>query len=483
MFFMPMTPFTVAGGLVTLSDPTTGVFRMPDFDLIVLGAGSGGVRAARLAAAAGRRVAVVEQSRVGGTCVMRGCVPKKMLVIGAHFAEDIADARGFGWDFGSLSFDWARLVAAKNGELARLEGVYTRMLRDSGVTLVEGRGRLVDVRTVAVGERRMTADTILIATGGRPHLPDVPGIEHAITSDQALDLMQLPERVVIVGGGYIAVEFAGIFNALGARVTQVVRADTVLRGFDQDLRIALAEEMIRKGIELRAETVVHSIEKLGRNYSLRLSGEETVEADLVLYATGRVPNSDGIGLEAAGVAVDERGAVVVDDYSRTTVDGVWAVGDVTNRINLTPVALAEAMAFVESAIHGRITAADRDDVPSAVFSLPPLATVGLTEAKARARHGCIDVYQTRFRPLRNTLAGRDERTMMKMVVERASQRLLGVHMVGADAPEIIQGFAVALKCGATKAQVDATIGIHPTAAEELVTLRDRRPDPDPDCED
>ncbi|MGE5503222.1 MAG: glutathione-disulfide reductase [Actinomycetota bacterium] len=456
---------------------------MSEFDLVVLGAGSGGVRAARLAAQAGARVAVVEEGRVGGTCVLRGCVPKKLLVIGAHFAEDIADARGFGWDFGSLSFDWARLVAAKNAELARLEGVYTRMLRDAGVTLIEGRGRLLDNRTVAVGERRMTAATILIATGGRPHLPVVPGIEHAITSNEALDLMQLPERVTIVGGGYIAVEFAGIFNALGAKVTQVVRADTVLRGFDQDLRIALAEEMIRKGIELRAETQVHSIERLGRSYSLRLSGEETLDADLVLYATGRVPNTDGLGLEAAGVAVDARGAVVVDDYSRTTADGVWAVGDVTNRINLTPVALAEAVAFVETAIHGRVTAADRDDVPSAVFSLPPVATVGLSEVKARQRYGCIDVYQTRFRPLRNTLAGREERTVMKMVVERASQRVLGVHMVGPDAPEIVQGFAVAVKCGATKAQVDATIGIHPTAAEELVTLRDRRPDPNPECDE
>ncbi len=446
-----------------------------DFDLITLGAGSGGVRASRLAAAAGWRVAVVEESRVGGTCVMRGCVPKKLLVYGAHFAEDLTDSLGYGWNIEGLDFDWARLVAAKNAELHRLEGVYNRILRDNGVTVIEGRGRLADSHTVMVGGEAYTAKTILIATGGRPSLPDVPGIEHAVTSNEALDLMQLPERVVIVGGGYIAVEFAGIFNALGVKVSQILRGDTVLRGFDQDVRAALAEEMIRKGVDLRCETVVRSIERSGRSYSLRLSGDETIETDLILYATGRSPNSAGLGLEGVGVAVNRDGAIVVDAYSRTSVENIWAVGDVTDRVNLTPVAIAEAMAFVKTAIQGTPTAMAYDNIPSAVFSQPPIGTVGLTEDEARRRHGEVDVYLSRFKPMRNILAGRDERTMMKLIVERASDRVVGVHMVGQDAPEILQGFAVALTCGATKAQFDATVGIHPTAAEELVTMREPRP--------
>ncbi|CAA7625147.1 glutathione-disulfide reductase [Magnetospirillum sp. SS-4] len=446
-----------------------------DFDLITLGAGSGGVRASRLAAQAGKRVAVVEESRVGGTCVMRGCVPKKLLVYGAHFAQDLADCQGYGWDVEGVAFDWPRLIAAKNAELNRLEGVYQRILRDSGVTLIEGRGTLADAHTVMVGGRSHTADTILIATGGRPSLPDIPGIEHAITSNEALDLMQLPGRVVIVGGGYIAVEFAGIFNALGAAVVQVLRGDTVLRGFDQDIRAALAEEMVRAGIDLRTETQVQSIERNDHGYSLRLTGDETVEADLVLYATGRAPNTAGLGLERAGVALNGKGAVVVDEYSRTSVANIWAVGDVTDRVNLTPVAINEAVAFVRTAFLGMPAAMDYDAIPSAVFSQPPIATVGLTEAEACRRYGEIDVYLSRFKPMRNILAGRDERTMMKLLVDRASDRVVGLHMAGADAPEIVQGFAVALKCGATKAQFDATVGIHPTAAEELVTMRERRP--------
>ncbi|MGE5548635.1 MAG: glutathione-disulfide reductase [Solirubrobacterales bacterium] len=453
-----------------------------DFDLFVLGAGSGGVRAARLAAQIGVRVAVAEESRVGGTCVMRGCVPKKLLVYGAHFAEDLADMEGFGWSASGVSFDWARLIAAKNAELARLETVYNRILRDNGVTLLEGRGRLLDPHTVQVGGKSYSAERILIATGGRPMLPEVPGIQHAITSNEALDLMQLPERIVVVGGGYIAVEFAGIFNALGVKVTQVLRGATVLRGFDIDVRAALAEEMTGKGVNLVCETTVRSIEKVGRGYSLRLSGDETIEADLVLYATGRRPNSDGLGLEEAGVKMDSRGAVVVDEFSRTTVDHIYAVGDVTDRMNLTPVALGEARALVNTLYLGHPTAMDYQNVPTAVFSMPPIGTVGLTEEEARKRGG-IDVYLSRFKPMRNTLAGRDERTLMKMIVERPSGRVLGIHMVGTDAPEIVQGFAVALKCGATKAQVDATIGIHPTAAEELVTMRDKRPDPAPECEE
>ncbi|MBI3444427.1 MAG: glutathione-disulfide reductase [Magnetospirillum sp.] len=448
-----------------------------DFDLITLGAGSGGVRASRLAAQAGRRVAVVEESRVGGTCVMRGCVPKKLLVYGAHFADDLADSLGYGWSMEGADFDWARLVVAKNTELNRLEGVYTRILRDNGITVLEGRGHLSDAHTVMVAGKAYTAETILVATGGRPSLPEVPGIEHAITSNEALDLMQLPERVVIVGGGYIAVEFAGIFNALGVGVTMVLRGDTVLRGFDADVRASLAEEMTRKGIDLRAETVVRSIERAGHGYTVLLSGDETIEADLVMYATGRTPNTTGLGLESAGVVVNAKGAIMVDALSRTSARNIWAVGDVTDRVALTPVAIAEAASFVRTAFLGQPSAMDYDNIPSAVFSMPPIGTVGLTEAEAIKRHGYVDVYLSRFKPMRNILAERDERSMMKLIVDRASDRVLGVHMVGADAPEIVQGFAVALKCGATKAQFDATVGIHPTAAEEFVTMREKRPEP------
>ncbi len=455
-----------------------------DFDLIVLGAGSGGVRASRLAARTGARVAVVEESRVGGTCVMRGCVPKKLLVMGAHFAEDLADAMGFGWSMGEVSFDWARLVSAKNSELNRLETVYNRILRDNDVTLIEGRGAFVDRHTVEVKGERYSAERILIAVGGRPAMPELPGIEHAISSNEALDLMQLPERMVIVGGGYIAVEFAGIFSALGVKVTQILRGATVLRGFDTDVRAALAEEMTKKGVTLLCETVVKSIEKTRAGYSLRLSGDETIETDLVMYATGRKPNTDSLGLDKVGVRVDGRGAVEVDAYSRTSADGIYAIGDVTDRMNLTPVALAEAMALVDTLYHDRPRTMEYDDIPTAVFSMPPVGTVGLSEEQARAKHGCaIDVYLSRFKPMRNTLSGRDERTLMKMIVDRASDRVLGIHVVGPDGPEIVQGFAVALKCGATKAQLDATIGIHPTAAEELVTMRDKRPDPSPECEE
>lgn len=456
-----------------------------DFDLITLGAGSGGVRASRLAAQLGQRVAVVEESRVGGTCVMRGCVPKKLLVQAAHYAEDVADAVGFGWNFEGVAFDWARLVVAKNAELNRLETVYQRILRDNGVTVLDGRGVLADAHTVAVAGKHYTGERILVATGGRPSLPDIPGIHYAITSNEALDLMQLPSRMVIVGGGYIAVEFAGIFNALGVKVTQVLRGDTVLRGFDQDVRAALAEEMVKRGVDLRCETVVESIERApGGGYSLRLAGDETLDTDLVMYATGRRPNTDGLGLEAAGVELTAAGAVKVDDYSATATPSIFAVGDVTDRMNLTPVAIAEARALVDTLYLEKPSKPDYANVPTAVFSSPPVGTVGLSEAEARARCGCdLDVYLSRFKPMRNTLSGRDERTMMKVVVERSTDRVLGLHVVGPDAPEMVQGFAVALKCGLTKAVLDSTVGIHPTAAEELVTMREKRPDPSPECQD
>ncbi|MBF0333594.1 MAG: glutathione-disulfide reductase [Alphaproteobacteria bacterium] len=449
-----------------------------DYDLVTIGAGSGGVRASRLAAGYGARVAVIEESRVGGTCVIRGCVPKKLLVYGAHFAEDFADASGYGWTVGQAQFDWGRLIDNKDAEIDRLESVYGRILREAGCEVIDGRARLADPHTVEVNGRVLTAERILIATGGRPHMPAIPGIEHAISSNEALGLAKLPSKVAIVGGGYIAVEFAGIFRALGARVTLILRGDTVLRGFDQDVRTALAGEMVRKGIDLRCESIVRGIEKCEGGVSLRLAGGDLLEVDTVLYATGRVPNTEGIGLAEAGVALDGKGAVVVDEWARTSVPHIHAVGDVTDRINLTPVALNEGRCFAETVYNANPMRMDYENVPSAVFSNPPIGSVGLTEAQARARHGKLDVYVSRFKPMRHTLSKRDERSLMKLIVERAGQRVVGCHMVGPDAPEIVQGFAVALKCGATKQQFDATVGIHPTAAEEFVTMRDALPDPE-----
>jgi glutathione reductase (NADPH) len=380
---------------------------------------------------------------------------------------------------GEPVLDWRKLQEAKDKELERLTGVYRRLLRDAGVQLLEGRGRVVDAHTVQVGERRYTAANILVATGSRPQLPEIPGIEHAITSNEALSLPELPRRVVIVGGGYIAVEFAGIFHGLGARVMLLVRGDAVLRGFDDDVRSTLTQELRKRGIDVRCETFVQSIERRADGArSVMMHSGETLEADVVLYATGRLPNTRGLGLEEAGVKLNERGAVVVDEGSRSSVESLYAVGDVTDRLNLTPVAIAEGRALVETLFHDNPMKVDHSGVPSAVFSQPPVATVGLTERQARARYGKVDVYISSFRPMKHTLSGRDERAMMKLVVERSSARVLGFHMVGLDAPEIVQGLAVALKCGVTKPQLDATVGIHPTLAEEFVTMRDKRPDPE-----
>jgi glutathione reductase (NADPH) len=449
----------------------------PDFDLITVGAGSGGVAASRRAGSYGARVAICEGDRVGGTCVIRGCVPKKLLVYGSHFREEFEDAEGFGWSVGERALDWAALVARKGREVDRLNNVYIRLLRDSGVTLLEGRATLVDARTVEVAGRRYTARHVLLATGGRPSLPtDVRGIEHAITSDEALDLPALPRRVAIVGGGYIGVEFASIFNAAGASVTMLIRGDTVLRGFDDDLRAAVTEALRKKGVDVRADLVVSDLERGPDAMNVMTTTGESFEVDAVMYATGRLPNTRAMGLEAAGVALDARGAVVVDERSRTSVEGVYAVGDCTDRLNLTPVAIAEGRALAESLFNNRPTAVDHRNVPTAVFCQPPAATVGLSEREAREAHGEVDVYVASFRPLKHAITGRDERTTMKLVVDRASQRVVGCHMVGADAPEIIQGLAIAVRCGATKADFDATVGVHPSAAEEFVTMRDRRPD-------
>ncbi|MDP3275697.1 MAG: glutathione-disulfide reductase [Deltaproteobacteria bacterium] len=450
-----------------------------DFDLFTLGAGSGGVAASRRAGSYGARVAICEDSRVGGTCVIRGCVPKKLLVYGAQFAESFSDAMGFGWSAATPSFDWGALVAAKDREVDRLNAIYLRLLRDSGVTLIEGRGRVLDAHTVEVDGRRYTAANILVATGSSPILPPVKGIEHAITSNEALSLPSLPQRVVIVGGGYIAVEFAGIFNALGARVTLLIRGESILRGFDQDLCTFLTGELRKKGVEIRCETFVQDIERHADMLNVMTRAGEEISADVVLYATGRAPNTKGLGLEACGVSLSDNGAVVVDDFSRTAVPSIYAVGDCTDRVNLTPVAIREGRAVAESIFNNNPTRVDHRNIASAVFSQPPAATVGLTEAEARVQHGAIDVYVTNFRGMKHSLTGRDERTLMKLVVARSDDKVLGIHMVGADAPEIIQGLAVAIQCGATKAQLDATVAIHPTAAEEFVTLRDRRPDPEP----
>lgn len=449
-----------------------------DYDLFTIGAGSGGVRASRMSASMGARVGICEESRVGGTCVIRGCVPKKLLVYGSHFAADFEDAAGFGWDVPEPAFSWARLVTAKNREIDRLNGVYKRILRENGVDLLEGRGVLVDEHTVRVGDKTVTAEKILIAVGGWPFLPDIPGIEHAITSNEALDLMDLPKRIVIVGGGYIAVEFAGIFASLGAEVTQIMRGDTVLRGFDEDLRLTLAEEMGKHGIQLHTECVVRSIEKTDGGYSLRLAHGDELETDLVMYATGRLPNTQGLGLDAVGIKTNDKGAIKVDAQYRTNVKNIHALGDVTDRVNLTPVATAEGTVLANRLFGGRKgkPKVDYDNIPSAVFSQPPLATVGLTEAEAREKYAQVDIYVSRFKAMKHTLSGRDERTFMKLVVDAETDRVVGCHMVGDDAPEIIQGLAIAMKAGATKAQFDATIGIHPTAAEEFVTMREKLPE-------
>ncbi|MCF8479792.1 MAG: glutathione-disulfide reductase [Rhodospirillum sp.] len=443
-----------------------------DYDLVTIGAGSGGVRASRLAGSYGARVAVVESSRIGGTCVMRGCVPKKLLVYGAHFAHDLEDAAGYGWTVGDVSFDWPTLVTAKNRELERLEGVYRNILRNNKVTLLEGRGKLIDAHTVAVNGKRVTAERILIGVGGWPSMPIIPGIEHAITSNEALDLMSLPKRVVIVGGGFIAVEFAGIFNALGSDVSLIIRKDRILRGFDDDIRDTLGDELKKSGIKILDGTVITQIDKRNDgSYLLKRTPGDDLETDLVMYATGRAPNTATLGLEAAGVRTNPNGSIPVDEWNRTNVDNIFAIGDVTDRIQLTPVALNEGLNFAETFFNDNPRKMDYENVASAVFSIPPVGTVGLTEEQARKR-GPVKIFRSRFRPMKYTLSGRDEKTMMKIIVDAETDRVLGCHMVGLDGPEIVQGLAVALKCGATKAQFDATVGIHPTAAEEFVTMRE-----------
>ena len=444
-----------------------------DFDLFTIGAGSGGVAGSRRAGSYGARVAICEESRVGGTCVIRGCVPKKLLVYGAQFADAFADAAGFGWTVAPPSFDWPSLIEAKDREIERLSQIYVKMLEDSGVSLLRGRGVLVDPHTIEVDGHAYTADTILVASGSHPTVPALPGIEHVISSNEALDLPALPRRIVIVGGGYIAVEFAGIFNGFGSEVVELIRRDELLYGFDDDLRVALAQEMRGRGVEIHARTHVERIEKHPHGYTVVTTGGQEFSADIVMYATGRKPNTAGIGLAELGVELDGNGAVVVDEWSQSTVPNIYAVGDVTDRINLTPVAIAEARALAETLYHDNPIRMDHRDVPSAVFSQPPIGAVGLTEAEAEREVGEVDIYRARFKPMKNTLSGRDERTMMKLVVDARTDRVLGCHMLGPDAPEIVQGLAIAVKCGASKRMFDQTVGIHPSAAEEFVTMREK----------
>ena len=444
------------------------------FDLVVVGAGSGGVRAARMAAGFGARVAVVEDRYWGGTCVNVGCVPKKLYVYASGYREHFRDAAGFGWCVGEQVFDWETLKTNRRNEILRLNGIYRKLLDEAGVQQFEARGHLANAHTVALSDGRMLhADKILIATGGWPFIPDIPGNDCAITSNEVFDLPHFPESIAVVGGGYIAVEFASIFDGLGAESHLIYRRDKVLRYFDQDIGSVLTEELKTRGVHLHLEDNVRSIERLeSGKLAVALGGREVLHVDAILYATGRQPNVTALGLENTAVALNEDGTIAVDDYYRTAEPSIFALGDVIGGPALTPVALAEAMVFARQWFGGGSEALDYSQVPTAVFSQPDVAAVGLTEAQARARHNNIVVYKTRFRHLRHTLSGNPTRIFMKLVVDGDSERVLGIHMVGEEAAEIIQGLAVALKAGVTKPVLDSTIGIHPTAAEEFVTMRE-----------
>lgn len=446
-----------------------------DYDLFTIGAGSGGVRASRVSASFNAKVAVAEESALGGTCVNVGCIPKKLLVYASHYSDDFRDAAGFGWTVGPRTIDWAKLIANKDTEIHRLNAVYRNLLDNAGVDIIEGHAQLVDPHTVAVDGKRYTAKYILVAVGSWPSIPTFPGSEHVISSNEAFYLPELPEKVIIVGGGYIGVEFAGIFHGLSAQTAQLYRGDLFLRGFDYDIRITLAEEMRKRGIDLRFKTDIAMVEKHSNILKATLIDGSVIEANQILYATGRVPKTRGLGLENAGVRLRESGAVIVDPYLRSSVESIFAIGDCTDRLMLTPVAIAEGMAVANTLFNNRPIMLDYENVATAIFSTPNCGTVGLTEEQARQRNFEVDIYISSFRPLRHTMTGSGEKTMMKLVIDRASDRVLGCHMVGPEAGEIIQGLAVALKCGATKTEFDTTIGIHPTAAEEFVTMRAKAP--------
>ncbi|MEC7204104.1 MAG: glutathione-disulfide reductase [Pseudomonadota bacterium] len=449
-----------------------------DYDMFVIGIGSGGVRAARFAANFGAKVAAAEDRYMGGTCVNVGCIPKKLFVYASHFPHDFEDAAAYGWTVGEASFDWTTLRDNKDKEIGRLNGIYENMLGNAGVEVFKARATVVDPHTVDVGGKQVTAKYILIATGGWPSVPDIPGKEHAITSNEFFHMEEWPERAIVVGGGYIAVELTGVFHGLGTNVIQLYRGPHFLRGFDDDVRHHLADEMRKQKVDLRFNANIARIEKDGDELVADLEDGTQMRTDVILYATGRSPNSANIGLEEAGVELGKGGAVLVDEGFKTSVPSIYAIGDVIDRVQLTPVALEEGMVVANELFNEKAGAVDYTNIPTAVFSQPSIGTVGLTEAQARDKYGKVDIYMSNFKALKHTLTGRDERTFMKMIVHPETDVVLGVHMVGPEAGEIVQGIGIALKAGATKATFDATIGIHPTSAEEFVTMREKVPDED-----
>lgn len=447
-----------------------------DFDLFTIGAGSGGVRASRLAAMTGAKVLVAEEDRAGGTCVIRGCIPKKYMVYASEFGRTLEHMKGYGWKVEGASYDHNLFMDRMHREIDRLSGIYARNLRNAGAELIDDRAEFVDPHTLKLTKsgKTVTAAKILIATGGWPTMPkDVEGIEHAITSAEMFHLETLPKHIVIIGGGYIGVEFAGVMSGLGAKVCLAIRKETVLRGFDEDVRTHVHEELKRKGVKVITNASPTKIEKDGDKFTVHFSNGETASGDKVLFAVGRDPHTAGLGLEKAGVKVNAKGAVVVDENSRTNVPHIFAVGDVTDRVNLTPVAIREGQAFAQTEFMDRPTSFDHADIPHAVFAQPPVGVVGLSEADARKKYGVIDIYKTKFRPMKDMLTGDEERVLMKIVVRAEDDRVVGVHIVGPDAPEIIQAVAIAVKMGATKADFDRTCALHPSIAEELVTMREK----------
>ena len=442
-----------------------------DYDLFVLGAGSGGVRASRVASSHGAKVGICEEDRVGGTCVIRGCIPKKLFVYASEYFEELEDSAAYGWNIDINSFSWETLLKNKDNEIDRLNEIYKKILRNNNVELFESRGTFIDNHTLQVGNKRITADKILIATGGTPFLPNIEGINNVITSNEAFHLKKLPKKIIINGGGYIAVEFASIFNGLGSNVTIVYRGDQILKGFDNSIRNFLSDEIKKKGINIETSKEIVSIEAFESGKTVRINDDSKIYADAVMFATGRIPNTGGLGLENVCVEKNSNGAVLVDSSHKTTVSNIYAIGDVTDKLNLTPVALNEGISFADSVFGKKNNIMDYSQIPTAVFSLPNVATVGLTEEEARGKFENIEIYESSFRSLKHTLTGRNELTFMKIVVDSLSKKVLGFHMVGSEAGEIIQGLAVSLKIGVTKDQLDSVLGIHPSSAEEFVTMR------------
>ena len=446
-----------------------------DYDLLVIGGGSGGVRSARWAAGLGAKVAICEDDRYGGTCVLRGCIPKKLMVYASHFADEVETAKDFGWDIEINSHNWAAFKESRDNELTRLSGLYEKMLSTNDVTVLKGRGIVAGPNSVQINSQLITAKSIVVAVGGQPWRPPIPGFEHAIDSDQFFELTEMPKKVVVAGGGFIGVEFACLLNHFGVEVHVVIRAEKILRGFDEEAALFLQNSMKTSGIHFHESTVFEKITKQGSGQlSVELSNGESITCETLITATGRIPKTENLGLESAGVKVNEKHAIVVDKFSQTNIPSIYAVGDVTNRVNLTPVALQEGMLVAENLFNHKSEKMTYENIPSAVFSSPPLSTVGLTEEQCREAQREIEVFTSSFRPLKYTLGPRQIRTFMKMIVDKETHKVIGLHMVGDDAPEIMQGFAVALKAGATKEDFDQTIGIHPSSAEEFTTMRTPR---------